>query len=105
MKGMRRGKGMGLFDRIINNVANSASRSLGRAIGDGVGNAIGDAASKLGSQAVENVTTDMKVANEQKEMALDEQKKALNLPPICPHCGAPTSGKLVCEFCDCKVIQ
>lgn len=96
---------MGFLDRVINNVANSASRSLGNAIGNGVGNAIGGAAEKLGNQAVENVTTDMKVANEQKEMLVDEQKKALNLPPTCPHCGAATTGKIVCDFCGCKIVQ
>ena len=92
---------MGLFDSVINNVVGSASREIGRS----VGNAIGSAAGTVTNQVAQNVTTDMQVKNEQKKMAVEEERKALNLPPNCPHCGGPTTGKIVCEYCRCKVVQ
>lgn len=47
----------------------------------------------------------MKVANEFKYTAVDEQKKINNLPTNCPYCCAPTTGKLVCEYCGTKIVE
>ena len=92
---------MGLFGSLID----SASRGLGHSLGSAVGGAVGGAVGKVANQTAENVTTDMKVANEYKFMAVEEQKKINNLPPNCPHCSAPTSGKIVCEYCKAKVVE
>ena len=92
---------MGLLDRVISNVVSNATREIGRS----VGNAVGNVAGTVTNQAAENWVTDMQVKNEQKKMAVEEERKALNLPPNCPHCGGPTTGKLVCEYCKCKVVQ
>lgn len=94
-----------MFDRLISNVVNSAGRALGRSIGDSVGDALGDAVGKVTDQAANNITADMKMASETKQMALDEQKKVNDLPATCPHCGAPTNRQLVCEYCDCKIVE
>ena len=81
---------MGLFDRII---------------GNAIGSAVGTATEKVAGAAVDGVVNDMKIAQEKKRMALDEEKKVLNLPPTCPHCGAATVGELVCRYCDCKIVE
>ncbi len=92
---------MGLFDRMINNAIGSVTRSAGDAIGNAVGNAVGS----MASEGLNSITTDMKVKNEEKMMDLRQRQKAENLPTNCPHCGAPTSNQLVCEYCKCKVIE
>ena len=92
---------MGLFGSILD----SASRGLGHSLGSAVGGAVGGAVGKVANQTAENVTTDMKVANEYKFMAVEEQKKINNLPTNCPHCCAPTTGKLICEYCGTKVVE
>ena len=85
---------MGLFDSIVNhalhNVVGNASDQIGRAVGEAAGNVV--------VQGAENYTTDMRLKNEQKI-------KEKNLPAKCPHCGAPTEEKIVCEYCGCKVID
>ena len=85
---------MGFFDRIV-----------GNAIGSAVGSAVGGAVGKVTDAAVDGVVQDMKMSQERKQMALDEEKKVLNLPPTCPHCGAATVGELVCRYCDCKIVE
>ena len=92
---------MGLLDRVVNSMVGSMSRSAGNAIGNAVGNAVGN----MAGEGINSVTTDMKVKNEEKLMDLAERQKAENLPPNCPHCGAPTNKKLVCEYCQCKVVE
>ena len=83
---------MGLLDRIIGNAISDVTWSASNAIG----NAIGHAANQVANEAVDGVVT---------EMAFDNEKKANELPPICPHCGAATAGKLVCDYCDCKIVE
>ena len=80
----------GIVNRALNNVINNASDEIGKAVGDAAGNVV--------AQTTENYTTDMKLKNEQKI-------KEKNLPAKCPHCGAPTNEKIVCEYCGCKVID
>lgn len=99
---------MGLLDRIARNVVSGAAWSVGDSIGDAIGNGI----EKVSESAVKGITTDMDAKNQEKELEMkrkelefQEEEKAKNLPPICPHCGAATEGKLVCRFCDCKVIE
>lgn len=38
-------------------------------------------------------------------MKMAERLKEENLPPLCPHCGAPTNKKIVCEYCGCKIVR
>ena len=92
---------MGLLDRVINNAVNTVTWSASNAIGQ----VIGQAANQVASEAVSGVVTDMKINKEKKQMALAQEKKAQSLPPICPHCGAATAGKLVCDYCDCKIVE
>ena len=92
---------MGLLDRVIGNAVNGVTWAASNAIG----NAIGNAANQVANDAVDGVVTDMKINKEKKQMALNQEKKALGLPPICPHCGAATAGKLVCDYCDCKIVE
>lgn len=92
---------MGLLDRIINNAIGNATQSAS----DAIGSAVGDAVGNMASEGLNTITTDIKVKNEEKLMDLAERKKAENLPAHCPHCGAPTNKKLVCEYCNCKVVE
>ena len=39
------------------------------------------------------------------KMILDQKMKEEDLPPHCPHCGAPTKKKIICEYCGCKIIK
>lgn len=96
---------MGLFDRNVNGFVNGLLNRASNAIGNAAGAAIGEAVDKIADQAVDNVTSDMKMNNERKQMALEQDKKAMNLPTHCPHCGAGTNGKLVCDYCDCKIVE
>jgi len=92
---------MGLLDRIIGNAISDVTWSASNAIG----NAIGHAANQVANEAVDGVVTEMKINKAKKQMAFDNEKKANELPPICPHCGAATAGKLVCDYCDCKIVE
>ncbi len=38
-------------------------------------------------------------------LELEKKRKIENLPTHCPHCGAPTNKKIVCEYCGCKIIK
>jgi hypothetical protein len=44
-------------------------------------------------------------ANVNHELAIKEQKQISDLPAKCPHCNAPTNKSLVCEFCQCKIVE
>lgn len=103
---------MGILDRVINRVVDNFTASASIAVGRAVGDAVGDIATEAGK----SLTNEIKEINQEKEielkknalnaeLAMEEQIKASNLPPNCPHCGAPTENKLVCEYCDSKVIE
>ena len=103
---------MGLFDRLLNKVADT----VGDKVGDSVGDALSSVVKEVGSQAGSNLTSEMKmqqenrvlnnkIASEKKMMDLEEEKKDQDLPSACPHCGAPTVKKIVCEYCGFKVID
>lgn len=85
---------MGLLDSVVRNVASGAAYSLSSELG----HAVGKAAGSVVTQATESITDEMKAKNNQR-------RKEENLPPNCPHCGAPTNRKLVCEYCACKIVQ
>lgn len=91
---------MGMFDRLIRTVVNEAADSVGDAIGDAVGGAV----EKVTDQAANNFVEDMKRDNEVKQMKIEEQKKITQLPSHCPFCKAPTTGQLVCEYCNSKIM-
>lgn len=44
-------------------------------------------------------------ANVNHELAIKEQRMVSELPAHCPHCNAPTSKSLNCEFCGCKIVE
>lgn len=103
---------MGLLDRVINRVVDNVTSQASIAVGRAVGDAVGDIASEAGK----SLTNEIKEMNQEKEIELKRnalnaelemanQRKASNLPPNCPHCGAPTENKLVCEYCDSKIIE
>ncbi len=103
---------MGIFDRIVNRVVDNVTSSASSAIGNSIGNAVGGVA----SEATKSLTNEIKDYNQDKEIArkqealnaelsMEEQRKSASLPPNCPHCGAATEGKLVCAYCDSKIIE
>jgi hypothetical protein len=96
---------MGFLDRVINNAVSGVTYGVTSAVGMAVGGALSQAANRVADEAVDGVVNDMKIAKEKKNMALREQQKVNDLPPICPHCGAATAGKLVCDYCDCKIVE
>ena len=81
---------MGILDSIVHNVVGSASYEIGRSIGKSAGGVV--------EQMSENYQAKQDLENEKK-------KKEANLPPNCPHCGAPTEGKLECQYCNCKIVE
>lgn len=106
---------MGLLDKIIGNAINNVTASASRQIGDAIGNAAGNALSNVANEATESMTLDLQRANEAKRLAnekevqakrheMEDLEKIQNLPEKCPHCKAPTTKKIVCEYCDCKVV-
>lgn len=110
---------MSLLDRLVGSAVNNVTTSLGNAIGNQVGAAIGQsvsgateefannaskAASEVVDQGSKTLNNTMKMVDKTNQMAIDEKEKVLNLPPICPHCGAATEGVLVCRFCGCKIV-
>lgn len=103
---------MGILDRVINRVVDNVTFSASHAVGRAVGDAVGDIASEAGK----SLTNEIKEMNQDKEielknkalnaeLAMDEQRKSANLPTNCPHCGAPTEKKLICDYCDSKIIE
>lgn len=103
---------MGILDRVINRVVDNVTASASVAVGRAVGDAVGDIATEAGK----SLTNEIKEINQEKEielkknalnaeLAMEEQRKVSSLPPNCPHCGAATENKLVCEYCDFKVIE
>lgn len=103
---------MGLLDRVINRVvdtvASEASIEIGRAVGEAVGD-IASEASKSLTNEIKEINQDKQIELQNKalaaELAINEQRKSANLPTNCPHCGAPTERKLICEYCDSKIIE
>ena len=85
---------MGFLDSMVKNVASSVAYSASSEIGRAAGRAVGSVV----TQATEGITDDMKAKNELK-------RKEENLPSKCPHCGAPTNKKIVCEYCSCKIVE
>ncbi len=81
---------MGLFDSIIHNFVGGASSEIGRAIGKTAGGVV--------EQLSENYQTEQDLRNERR-------RKEANLPANCPHCGAPSNSVLVCEYCNCKIVE
>lgn len=103
---------MGLLDRVINRVVDNVTASASIAVGRAVGDAVGDIATEAGK----SLTNEIKEMNQEKEielkqnaldaeLAMEEQRKTSNLPPNCSHCSAPTENKLICEYCDSKIIE
>ena len=41
---------------------------------------------------------------ERAEIRREYNKKMSNLPSNCPNCGAPTCGKMYCEYCESKMV-
>lgn len=102
---------MSIFNRIIRTVVNEAADS----VGDAIGEAVGDAVEKVTDQAAQNIVNDMKRDNEVKDIQIGEQRrmseikmeqeyKKTQLPSQCPFCKAPTTGSLVCEYCNSKIM-
>ena len=103
---------MGLLDRIVNRVVDNVTYQASSAIGTAVGNTVENMATEAGK----SLTNELKDKNQQRELEIkqnainaelkmEEQKKAAELPPHCPHCGAPTEKNIVCEYCGCKIVE
>ena len=103
---------MGLLDHVVANAVRGTSRHAGYALGSVIGVAAGAVANEVAHEVAQNITADMRAQQEEKnlqlerrKMELEEEKKANNLPLHCPHCNAPTNKKIVCEYCNCRVIN
>lgn len=81
---------MGLFDNMLDNMVGRASSEFGRAVGNAAGSVV--------EQAADNYTNDMK-------RDYEEKHKKIVIPPKCPYCDAPTSDKIVCEYCGIKMVN
>ena len=101
---MRYYKKANVFENIINRQVNNLNNQITYSIGNAVGAAVGSAIGSVADQIVENVTSDMKLEQEKKRMALEKQKKIENMVARCPYCTGPTTGKEYCEYCGSKLI-
>ncbi len=89
---------------LINSLIGSTLTGVGVSLGSKLGSVISESVDKLADETVDNLTKEMRLKNVQKEMELSEAKKLNNIPLKCPHCGAPTVKKLLCEYCNCNVM-
>ncbi|MBO5476011.1 MAG: hypothetical protein J5982_05905 [Bacilli bacterium] len=103
---------MGLLDRIINRVVDNVASEASSAIGIAVGNTV----ESMATEAGKSLTNELKEKNQQRELEIkqnainaelkmEEQRKSADLPTHCPHCGAPTNKNIVCEYCECKIVE
>ncbi len=61
---------------------------------------------QLQNQAKESyIKRQIEQVNVDHELALKEQRMISELPPTCPHCDAPTSKSINCEYCGCKIVE
>ena len=116
-----------MLDRLFGRILNNAGNAIGNAVGESVGNVI----EGVTSQAAQGITNEMAAKNEARqnelradnqaqadamqreheqanvnhELAMKEQRMISELPAHCPHCNAPTSKSINCEFCGCKIVE
>ena len=73
-----------------------------------IGSIIGTAISTAINETVESYAgTVERARTEEQERARirsEYNKKMANLPANCPNCGAPTCGKMYCEYCESKLV-
>lgn len=73
-----------------------------------IGSIIGTATSTAINETVESYAgTVERARTEEQERARirsEYNKKMTNLPANCPNCGAPTCGKMYCEYCESKLV-
>lgn len=73
-----------------------------------IGSIIGTAISTAINETVESYagTVERARAEEQERARIRSEynKKMANLPANCPNCGAPTCGKMYCEYCESKLV-
>ncbi len=73
-----------------------------------IGSIIGTAISTAINETVESYAgTVERARTEEQERARirsEYNKKMTNLPANCPNCGAPTCGKMYCEYCESKLV-
>ena len=73
-----------------------------------IGSIIGTAISTAINETVESYagTVERARTEEQERARIRSEcnKKMTNLPANCPNCGAPTCGKMYCEYCESKLV-
>lgn len=73
-----------------------------------IGRIIGTAIAAAVSGAINDYAESSARANaaeaERSEIRKEYNRKMTNLPSNCPNCGAPTCGKMYCEYCESKII-
>lgn len=73
-----------------------------------IGRIIGTAVATAVSSAIDNYSESAAKANaeeaERAEIRREYNKKMSNLPSNCLNCGAPTCGKMYCEYCKSKMV-
>ena len=73
-----------------------------------IGRIIGTAVAAAVSGAIDNYTESAAKANaaeaERSAIRREYNRKMADLPANCPNCGAPTCGKMYCEYCESKMV-
>lgn len=73
-----------------------------------IGRIIGTAIAAAVSEVIDDYTESAARANaeeaERSELRREYNRKMANLPSNCPNCGAPTCGKMYCEYCESKIV-
>lgn len=123
-----------MFDRLFGTIMHNAGNVIGNAIGESVGDVIEGATQGITNEMnaknqtrqnelqaqVQAQRTQLQMQNQAQadamqrqldqanvshEVAMNNIRKVSELPSHCPHCNAPTSQSLNCEFCGCKIVE
>lgn len=77
-------------------------------IGSILGGVIGTAVSAVVNEAVETYVrtgeNERAAQTEKARINAEYRRRMQQLPAQCPYCGAPTCGKMYCEYCESKMI-
>ncbi len=77
---------------------------LGSLLGSVVGTAISTAVNETAASYAGTMERARTEEQERARIRSEYNKKMADLPANCPNCGAPTCGKMYCEYCDSKLV-
>ncbi len=77
---------------------------IGSVIGSVLGTVISTAVTETAATYTQTVERAKSEEQERARIRSEYNRKLADLPANCPNCGAPTCGKMYCEYCDSKLV-